>query len=51
MIPPLTKAAKIVSLEDVRVEIGIEAECFDADLAVMPPARRPSAAAWVSPLA
>ena len=32
------------------VEIGVEAECFNADLVVMPPARRPSAAAWISEL-
>ena len=32
------------------VEIGVEAECFNADLVVMPPAHRRSAAAWISDL-
>ena len=33
------------------LEIGVEAECFNADLVVMPPAHRPNPAVWISSLA
>ncbi len=33
------------------VEIGLEAECFNADLVVMPPPRRRSPTAWIAQLA
>ena len=36
---------------DRAVEIGVEAECFNADLVVMPPARRRSPAARISDVA
>jgi nucleotide-binding universal stress UspA family protein len=36
---------------DRAVEIGMEAECFQADLVVVPFSRRPSPAAWIRRLA
>src|SRR5262245_60922998 len=36
---------------DHAVEIGVEAECFEADPVVMPPSRRRGPAVWLSALA
>jgi hypothetical protein len=36
---------------DRAVEVGVEAECFNADLVVMPPSRRRGPLAWISEIA